>query len=502
MRIRNFLRTVAVVCGCGCLLSPISGYGQAPAEYDTPTLELEQRLRAAERRIAELEAVRLPSIDATVDGEPSYFASAADKTLEDRMADLEKSYAKDKADAAKKKADDAKKPTIKIAGRIHLDYWGFPDTSPGANAFETGNPAVDPADRFAFRRVRIGVQGDIPDNMLYKIEMEFAVPDSPAFKDCFIGWKELPILRTVLIGNQKRPYGLDHLNSSRYNIFMERPFIVEGFNQDARRLGIVSYGLSENEAWNWRYGVYNMQDTQNSGAFLGDHYQPELAGRLANTIWYDEASDGRGYAHWAVSGSWADTDLGTAGAGARTFRTRPEARSTNRWLNTNPIPGLEEYTLAGLEGVLNLGPLQICGEWMQNWCQRGAGFDDLQFHGGYVQVAYFLTGEHLPWERESGTLGRVKPFENFFLVDTCDDGVAAGWGAWQVAARLSRGDLTDSDILGGIGNSFTAGVNWHWNPYARVQFNYIYGKIDEHAPVAGYTSGTYNIFGVRWMIDY
>lgn len=162
---------------------------------------------------------------------------------------------------------------------------------------------------------------------------------------------------------------------------------------------------------------------------------------------------------------------------------------------------MDTYTLLGLEGLVNLGALQICGEWMQSWCERNA-LEDLQFHGGYIYASYFLTGEHIPWERESGTLGRVKPFENFFLVDTCDDGVRGGWGAWQIAARLSQGDLSDDGVLGGVGHSVTAGVNWHWNPNARVQFNYVYGKIDEHVPVAGYTSGDYNLFGVRWMIDY
>ncbi len=52
--------------------------------------------------------------------------------------------------------------------------------------------------------------------------------------------------------------------------------------------------------WNWRYGVYNQRLMQDEGNYTNDHLQPELAGRLANTIWYDEISDGRGYAHWAV----------------------------------------------------------------------------------------------------------------------------------------------------------------------------------------------------------
>ena len=102
--------------------------------------------------------------------------------------------------------------------------------------------------------MRIGVAGDLPYNMVYKLELELAGGNDSEFRDAYIGWKELPVLHTLLIGNQKRPYGLDHLNSSRYNIFMERPAVIEGFNQDARRFGISSYGVSDDEAWNWRYG--------------------------------------------------------------------------------------------------------------------------------------------------------------------------------------------------------------------------------------------------------
>jgi len=73
--------------------------------------------------------------------------------------------------------------------------------------------------------------------------MEFAGGNDSEFRDAYIRVKDVSWLQTVLIGNQKRPYGLDHLNSSRHNVFLERPFVIEAFNQDARRLGIVSYGV-------------------------------------------------------------------------------------------------------------------------------------------------------------------------------------------------------------------------------------------------------------------
>ena len=212
-----------------------------------------------------------------------------------------------------------------------------------ANFLERDDPTLDVQDRFLFRRLRFGVAGDILETMEYKIEMEFANPNSPAFKDAYLGWKELPVLRTLLFGNQKRPYGLDHLNSSRYNVFIERPFVIEAYNQDARRLGLCSYGVSDDEAYNWRFGTFLMQDIANTGQYItaddpGLHsYQAEIAGRFANTIWYDEISDGRGYAHWAVSGTVAFPD-GTAGdENEARFRTRPEARTSDRWINTGRI---------------------------------------------------------------------------------------------------------------------------------------------------------------------
>lgn len=425
--------------------------------------------------------------------------------LSESHSDLEKSlkgYAKTGHDKA----------TMKVNGRIHADLWGFPGDSPGVNGFESGDPTISPQDRLGFRRMRFGVKGDLPYNMLYKIEMEFAGGNNSEFRDAYLGWEELPWLRTLLIGNQKRPYGLDHLNSSRYNVFLERPFVIEGFNQDARRFGICSYGVSEDQAWNWRYGVYNQRLIQDEGNYISDHWQSQIAGRIANTIWWDECSDGRGYAHWAIAGTWADTDPNAdndnfAGSGVNEadFRTRPEARTVRRWLDTDDIDGGDDYALLGLEGVVNVGPVQVVGEYQNVWLNR-IGLEDVNFHGAYVYVSYFLTGEHMPWDRESGTLDRIKPFENFFLVDRCGDcGVGRGWGAWQIAARYSYADFTDADVRGGVGESFTAGLNWYWTAYSRMQFNYIYGEISESRLNDGNPApdfGNYQILGARFMVDF
>ncbi len=407
--------------------------------------------------------------------------------------------------------------TMKITGRIHLDYWGFPDSTPGTNLMETGNSLISPQDRVAFRRLRLGMQGDLPENMTYKIEFDFAAPDALTYKDVYLGWNELPFFQTLLIGNQKRPYGLDHLNSSRYNVFLERPMIIEAINQDARRVGIASYGVSEDERYNWRFGIYNQRNTQEEGSFISDHLQPEFTGRWADTFWYDETSDGRGYAHWGISGTAAHPD-GSSGNDPSTigfgrsrnearFRTRPESRTTSRWIDTGRIAGANWYEMLGLETVVNLGPTQVVAEYQSLWLQRDTGAGDtLHFHGGYVYWSYFLTGEHIPWERDSGTIGRVKPFENFFLVDTCDGDVGRGLGAWQIAVRWSYSDFNDDDIFGGYGEIVTAALNWHWTPYAKVQCDYSYVDMLNRDTNSGagvtLTSGHASVVGARFLVDF
>jgi phosphate-selective porin OprO/OprP len=447
---------------------------------------LRQQIADQEARLRQLEARRLPPVDG------AYHNASLSNS-----ADEPKSYCESLVPANTK-------PTQKWSGRVHFDYWNFPDEGPLVNQLETGDPNTEPGDFIGFRRLRFGVAGDVGDTMLYKIEMEFADPSELAFKDAYLGWDELPILGTVLLGNQKRPYGLDHLNSSRYNVFMERPFVVEAFNQDARRIGAEAYNVSDNQRWNWRYGVFLMDDLAKVGGQRTDNYQSEVAGRLANTIWYDETSGGRGYAHWAVSGSLAFP----GGGPDSNLTTRPEARSGEKWYATGTVAGAQRYQLLGLEGVLNIGAFSVVGEYMHVAMQRSAG-SDLDFGGGYVYIAYWLTGEYTPWDRKSGTLARTKPNENFFLVNRCCGGCGGGWGAWQVAARYSHGDFTDGDIFGGVGDSFTFGLNWWWTPNSRMQFNYLYGNIDQRADVGGApvapgvpTNGDYDIYGCRFMVDF
>lgn len=240
--------------------------------------------------------------------------------------------------------------------------------------------------------------------------------------------------------------------------------------------------------------------------------QGEIAGRLANTYWYDEDDNGKIYAHWAVSSTFAHPDGSTnanpvnngqaEAINEARFRTRPEARTVRRWLDTGVIARTDWYEMIGLEKVINVGPLQIVGEYQNLFLQRDSGLGDLHLHGGYVYASYFLTGEHMPWDRTEGVLDRVEPNENFFLADRCCHGKGTGWGALQLAFRYSYADLNDRNINGGIGKAATLGFNWLWNANTRLQFNYTTGSINNRNVGGILRSGSYDVVGARFMVDF
>jgi phosphate-selective porin OprO and OprP len=433
---------------------------------------------------------------------------APGETFEQRLSRLEKAWEKNAAPSPKSNGPVSGKPTLKINGRIHLDNWSFSDSSPGIGFFENPITGDDPEDRTFFRRIRLKFEGDIYQNMLYRMQFDIHSPDDGEMKDVYIGFKDLPFFQTLLIGNQKRPIGLDHLNSSRFNVFIERPLVVEAFNEDARRLGIAAYGTSDDEVYNWRYGMFLLENMVDDGEIIGDSRQGSVNARLASSPWYE--CDGTHYFHWAVSGMVArpdgDNSLTERNRNNGRFRTRNELRSQSRWLNTFRIDGAEWYETLGLESILNVGPFQVVGEYQVNWMQRdnttpGTG-PDLFFHGAYVYVAYMLTGEHIPYNRKSGTIGRVKPNRNFLRIEKNNPGIGEGWGAWQVALRYSYLDLTDNDIRGGVGNDLTLGLVWYMNANASLQFNAVYGDIRKHRNVGGFTSGHFTALGTRLRINF
>ncbi len=410
--------------------------------------------------------------------------------LAQRVADLEKALGDMKAKEAEAKKKAAEKFSVSVDGRVYVDSVFFGQSAGSVAAFG------DAQDTVQFRTARLGAQGSGFDVFDYKIEVDFAGRDSTndqstAFKDVYLGINDLPFLGRVQIGHYKEPLSLEELTSSRYITFMERSLLNVFAPQ--RNVGIAAYRFSENERFTFAFGGFRT---------IGDKppYVADDDGGYAFTMrgtylpWYDEATNGRGLLHLGLGYSYRDVDDPN-----QRVRTRAETNVGPYILDTGVIAGVEDYQLLNPEIAFVYGPFSVQAEYIAAFYNRAV--NDADFHAAYVQTSYFLTGEHRPYDRKKGVFTRVKPFENFFRVRTCDGNIEMGKGAWELAYRYSWLDLDDADarVIGGNSSDHTVGVNWYLNPYTRLMFNYVYAQV---SPANNSADTDLSVFQMRAQFDF
>ncbi len=123
---------------------------------------------------------------------------------------------------------------------------------------------------------------------------------------------------------------------------------------------------------------------------------------------------------------------------------------------------------------------------------RSSGFESLFFHGWYADAGWFLTGESRPYERAKARFGKVKP------LSPVDKG---GKGAWEIALRMSRVDLTDNDVIGGEETNLTVGLNWYVSSTMRVMANYV-NVLEMDRPGSAFDGNTMSLFQLRFQIEF
>lgn len=166
------------------------------------------------------------------------------------------------------------------------------------------------------------------------------------------------------------------------------------------------------------------------------------------------------------------------------LRIDPTALLSTGTLGTaaNPVKG--GYVL-DLESAATYGRFFWQGEYYHYQVER-RGLANSDFDGGYGQVSWALTGESHAYNPQAAAYYRLVPKQPFSLSK-------GGWGAWEVAGRLSYVDLNSNfvsgsalagnpaAVAGGIQRSYSLGLNWYPNDLVRflLDFNHLsYDKIN------------------------
>jgi len=435
-------------------------------------------------------------------------ASAEDQAASDltaRVAELEKAVKKasDKEAADKKKA--AGKPSVMVSGMIQTDVNMFSQDANSKVQFPKGGTGADGTrNGVEFRRARIKVSGEAFDVTDYSIEVDFATStttSSAAIKDTYIGMKELPLVGNFRIGHFKEPFGLDQITSDRFVTFLERSVSDEGAIVPGRNWGFDFFNWSENERITGAIGMFATNMPDNQPKFQENDGGWATTMRMTFLPWYDEASQGRGLLHFGAAYSYRDVGY-VAGVPNLSISAKPEAHlgpTVVTLAGAGALPPVNSEQLFGAEAAMVYGPLSFQSEYFMDVLDI-TGTGKVQVNGCYAYVSYFLTGENRGYNRRQGCFDRVKPFENFFRVRTGDGNIATGLGAWEIAYRYSMLDLNPVNVADGAVFDHTIGLNWYWNPYTRVMFNYVNSHVVREK--AGLSESNMDIYEARFAIDF
>ncbi len=318
---------------------------------------------------------------------------------------------------------------------------------------------VDLSDGTEMRRSRLSLAGTFMKDWQYRVEYEFAT-STAALTDAYVVYTAYrPTLITV--GQFKPPFGMEALSQDKNATFMERalPFyLVSSVIVRAPGAMLSSSGAN----WSAAGGIF--------GEPIGNAQSGDEGYGAAARATFAPYFAGSRIVHLGLAAQWRDptSDNSTNATGAKfdtvIFRARPESNIlSQRFVSTGELADVNHYTLGGVEFAAQYDAFSLQSEYQQVKVARGLP-ENLAFDTWYAQIACTLTGEARPYRVDRGVFEGVRPAKSFGT---------GGWGAFELAARISELDLTDAPGAGGRERNATAALSWYLNPFLRMSANYV-----------------------------
>lgn len=432
--------------------------------------------------------------------------------------------------------------------QVGFPQFAFPQHLRGRLFYDTGffnhhpyNATLPPFDDAqALRSARLGAEGYLSQQLWYRAEFDFSNGDGVSsnltstvnIKDVFLQLNQLPFIGNFRAGHFREPFSLEQQTDQTFITFMERSVMdrgqpvfspadqVQNTNADlvpGRSTGImVQNAAFDSRLWG-ALGWFRV-DSDNLGFDNGDG-DYALTTRITGLPLWQE--NGRRLIHLGAAYSYREyRDPAPGGGNLPAYTSRVTTLGTPLLLNTGIIKDANRGANFGAEFAAVLGPLSFQAEFVDVHLDEEHGRQDLNYWGAYFYASWFLTGEHRRYNKCTAAFDRVIPLQNFVCTagNPCDTKIMrilVGKGAWELAARYSIVDLsgglfrpvngllpgnTTQSLEGGTGvlREWTFGLNWYWNPNARIMFNYVRTQRDSDSVGMGLVSSVLWRFQVDW----
>ena len=328
-------------------------------------------------------------------------------------------------------------PEFDLRGRVHLD----------AAIHDDDETPLE--DGVVHRRGWLGVDGTLSPDWSFRVEYNLQEGSNGA-QDVYLK-RALPV-GSLTIGNAKVPMGMNTLASSNNIPLIERSAISNIVN-DGWRAGL-KYELS-GYATNFQAMAFSraLDDDRKAAGDDGNAQIGAATRFVTNPFRYGDEM-----IHLGVSTAYEDRGDYTE---AR-FGDRPESRPDGtRLIDTGgDITDLETTLKYGVELAYQNGPFSAEAEYLNVDLDR-RNHSDPSYDGYHIQASYVLTGEARSYN--GSTFGGITP--------------ASPHGAWELTARFSHADLSDSDH--GEQDTVTLGLNHYVTSNLRFMGNLIHADVDD-----------------------
>jgi phosphate-selective porin OprO/OprP len=271
-------------------------------------------------------------------------------------------------------------------------------------------------------------------------------------------WKQI----SVSIGKQKEPISMERLLLGTQLQMQERPSGVDAMFP-VRNVGISVNGTGFSQRISWAAGAFNdwFDDSQRFS-----ESSTQLIGRVSGIPWTTE--DETRLLHMGLGIRY------TNGKEPLRYMASPEFNQSPVFVDTDSIDARRAFTY-DLELSWLSGPLWISGELLLKDIKSSQSADPL-FYGFHISGSYILTREMRSYVRRNGTFGPVPVSRSVYQ---------GGPGAWELAARYSKIDLTNGKVEGGDMDIFSLGLNWWLTATFGVNLNYRYSVLHRYETQGG-----------------
>ncbi len=324
-------------------------------------------------------------------------------------------------------------------------------------------------DGFTIRRLRFAMKTILYKHWTGEVDLNFAGGQLDV-KDAFIGYRSDKHNYYFKAGYFKEPISMETTTTSRYQTFIEEPFMTEF--APARQLGLnfskwgksylVIGGIHFNDVENLEVTTYTEDINKASGTDEGY----SLTGKAV----FRPINKDKKLIHLGVSASYRTPK--TSWEFPNTYRVSLRdmtSISRKKYLDSDDIPNVESNVLFGGELAAIYKNFKFASEYLSTKVNREAGFKNYTASGLFASASYLVFGGNYNYTNEEGEFTQITRGKE--------------WGDIELALRYDYIDLNDTkaEIMGGSANGYTAGITYFANSNVKFMLNYSYINHDRYA---------------------